>query len=768
MHSRVVAVIACLAASAAAGQNLVRNPGFEQLEAKGKGLVAWGLPATKGVRFAVDETVCRSGKRSARIDGLDAEAQDRFVQAWRQDVGPLPDAELRLSAWVKAEKLSQGRFNVLHKDKTGTVLVNQGIAGFEGTFDWREISAPLERVPGAVSLQLVLGIQKSTGSVWLDDVTVEPAAASTQGLGTVTMTPAEPQAAASTVPARFDVTLGGRGLADGGSITLRWEAWRPAREFRFRGYKVTYSHQGAKFAGSTPPPKKSWPPTRRPIARIVTLESGGPLPAGAIVTIEAPLTYTRYSNVSCPLQVLLAPAKGSAARPVGEPFVVAAKGGPASRLLCVAEARPLAGEPGRVTVAVTDAHGNPSADFRGTIRLTCNTDAGLPAEYPFTEADGGSHAFAGRFPKGVVSRIQAASGEMAATSNPILPRDEGEAGIWFGDIHAHCELSADAVGDPDDAYAYARGFWGLDFAALSDHSPRGARWTRTVEVANRHNKPGRFVTFVAFEWSHQQLGHRNAYYRGDDGPEQPGFRDNMQSWWRFLDEKQVRVLTVPHHPNTQSKAKRPDGKSVWGPVDWSAINHTYQRVVELCQNRGSFEVPGGPLPELRVARKDVGSSVQTALAQGHRLGVIGSTDTHGGRPGTGVARCVILSPELTRTALWDAMHARRCYATSGKHLIVLFSLNGRPMGSEIAAHDPKAKREIAWRAVGTGPLKRVDLLRNNEVVKSWEGEGKDDLSGRFTRTEALDGTEWWYLRAVQADTEMAWSSPIWVDPPKAR
>ena len=765
MRRRLLAAIACLATAAGAGQGLVRNPGFEQLDASGKQLAAWGLPAKKGVRFATDDAVSHSGKRSGRIDGLDAEVQDRYVQAWRQDVGPLPDAELLLSVWVKAEKLSQGRINVLHKDKTGTVLVNQGIAGFEGTFDWREIAAPLRRVPGAVRLQLVLGLQKSTGTLWVDDVSVTPAGTG-GAYGQATMTPSEPQVAGSTVPARFEIVLGEPGLADGGRITLRWEDWRPAREFRFGEATAACSKPGAAFQVATPPKKKSWPPTPRPVARVVTLEKGGPLPEGTTVSITAPLTYTRYSNVACGLQVLLSPTAGSASRPLGRPFDVAARGGPPVALLCIAEARPLVGQPGRVTVAATDRFGNPSADFRGTVALACNTDAGLPAEHAFTETDGGSHAFEGRFPKGVVSRVQVASGEMTATSNPILPRDEGEAGIWFGDIHSHCELSADAVGDPDAAYDYARRFWGLDLAALTDHSPRGAKWKRAVEAANRHNKPGAFATFVAFEWSHQRLGHRNAYYRGDAGPQQPGFRDNMQSWWDFFDKQETRAITVPHHPNTQSAAKRPDGKSVWGPMDWSIINHEYQRVVELNQNRGSFEVPGGPVRELRVVRKDVGSSVQTALVKGHRLGFIGSTDTHSGRPGTGVARCAILSPGLTRAALWDALHARRCYATSGKHILVLFALNGQPMGSEIRLDEPKTKREIAWRVVGTGPLKRVDLLRNNEVVKSWEGGGKDDLSGSFVRAEPITATEWWYLRIIQADTEMAWSSPIWVDPPE--
>jgi len=763
--SRATAILAiCLSCAAGAGENLVKNPGFEQLAADGKALAAWGLPRLPGARFAWDEAVCHSGKRSALVEGTDPDKQSRYVQAWRQDVGPLPGGELLLSLWVKGEEVGRGRIGVLHRDKKGTVLRNQGIASLEGTFEWKEVLGAIEPVPGTVRLQLVLGIQKSKGTLWLDDVSVTASGAS-PAFGRVTMTPSEPQVAGSTAPARVEIVLGKAGLATGGSIALRWDKWRPAREFRLRKLRATCPDAKAVLEVTVPPRKKTWPPIRKPIACVATLTEGGPLAEGSTIVVSAQLTFTRYSNVSCPLQVLLAPRAGSAPRVLGKAFVVAAKGGPAAQLRCLAEARPLAGKPGRVTVAVTDRFGNPAADFRGTVRLSCNTEAGLPAEHTFTEADGGSRDFAGKFPKGVVSRVRATCGEMTATSNPVLPREEGEPGIYFGDIHSHCEISADGVGDPDDAYDYARRFWGMDLAALSDHSPRGARWKLAAEVANRHNKPGRFVTFVAFEWSDARRGHRNAYYRGDAGPEHPRLPDNMASWWAFFDKKDIPVLTVPHHPNTQSAAKRPDGKSVWGPVDWSLVNHTYQRVVELNQNRGSFEVPGGPKRDLRVVRADCGSSVQAALTKGHRLGFIGSTDTHSGRPGTGVARCAIFTREFSRAGLWDALHARRCYATSGKHIIVLFAVNGQPMGSEVRLADAKTKRAVAWRVVGTGPLKRIDLLRNNAVVKSWEGEGRDDLSGTFAATEPVAGTEWWYLRAIQDDTEMAWSSPVWLNPP---
>ena len=762
---RFLLLFAALVAPLHAQDNIVANPGFEELAQDGEQLAAWGLPQMPGVEFAWDDDVAHSGERSGRVAGTDPEKQSRYVQAWRQTVGPLPEGELWLSVWVRAEDATSGRLNVLHRDKKGEVLLNQGLAGFEGTFDWKEFAGALKRVPDAVELQLVMGLVKSTGTAWFDDVSVAPLGELGARFGQLTMEPVDPQVAGETVPALFEVTLGEAGLANGGSVQLRWEHWRPAREFRLREPKAASGVEGAEFEVTIPPPKKTWPPTPKPIACIATLTGGGPLPSGTKVTIAAQLRYTQHSNVRCDLAGLVSPQANAAARPLAGQFTIRAKGGPAAKLWCTAEPRPVSGQTGRVTVAVTDQYGNPSEGFRGAVRLSCNTDTDLPERYTFAADDAGSHDFSVRFPPEQVSRVVVTSGEMTATSNPILPRAEDEPGIYFGDIHSHCEVSADAVGDPDLAYEYARRFLGLDLAALSDHSPRGAAWQRIIEVGNRHNDPGRFVTILGFEWSDSVHGHRNAYYRGDSGPEQPtGMRDNMQSWWEFFDERDMRVLTVPHHPNTQAAQILASGKPAWGPMDWSAINHRYQRVVEICQARGSFEVPG-PNKELRVVREDCGSSVQAALAQGHRLGFLGSTDTHSGRPGNGPARCAIISPELARASLWDAMYNRSCYGTSGKHILVFFTLNGRQMGSEIALDKADAPRELEWRVIGTGPIKRVDLLRSNEVVKSWEGGGEDDLSGAFTATEVVKGTEWWYLRAIQDDTEMAWSSPIWVDPP---
>ncbi|HJN17801.1 MAG TPA: DUF3604 domain-containing protein, partial [Armatimonadota bacterium] len=637
-------LLVTLSPVAPAAENIVLNPGFEDLTDAGDWPAQWPRQEPPGARFAWDDAVAHSGDRSARVDGMDPELMSPYVQAWRQDVGPLPDGQLWFSVWVKAENVTTGRLNILHKAADGEVLLNQGVSGFDGTFGWREIAGPLETVQGAVSLQLVMGLVKSTGSAWFDDVSVSAMGDLGDVVGRLGMLPSEPQPAGATVPAHFEVALGDAGLANGGAISLRWENWRPAREFKLSEIVATCDALDAKLEVTIPPRKKSWPPTPKPIACVATLTEGGPLPAETVVTIDAALTYTRKSNVACDLTGLLSRVAEAAMRPLEGRHSVSAVGGPAAQLVCIAEARPVPGATSRVTVAATDEFGNPAGGFRGSVKLSADTKVKLPKAYAFTEDDGGSHRFDVEFPAGKVTRLRAKSGKMKTNCNPVLPRDAGEPGIYFGDIHVHCEISGDGVGDPEMAYDHAKRFVGLDFAALSDHSPRGDRWTRTVEIGNRWNEPGIFPTILGFEWSDTVKGHRNAYYRGDAGPEQPaGMKHNMETWWEFFDAEGIRALTIPHHPNTQSAALRPDGKPVWGPVDWSVVDPKYQRVVELNQNRGSFEAPGGPLPELRIMREDCGSSVQAALAKGHRLGFIGSTDAHSGRPGDGPARCAIAS-----------------------------------------------------------------------------------------------------------------------------
>jgi hypothetical protein len=63
---------------------------------------------------------------------------------------------------------------------------------------------------------------------------------------------------------------------------------------------------------------------------------------------------------------------------------------------------------------------------------------------------------------------------------------------------------------------------------------------------------------------------------------------------------------------------------------------------------------------------------------------------------------------------------------------------------------------------GTADFKRITIVRNE---KDWmhfnEFEGKI-FEKSFNDPEMLDGENRYYVRVIQRDGNMAWSSPVWV------
>jgi hypothetical protein len=190
--------------------------------------------------------------------------------------------------------------------------------------------------------------------------------------------------------------------------------------------------------------------------------------------------------------------------------------------------------------------------------------------------------------------------------------------------------------------------------------------------------------------------------------------------------------------------------------------------VEICSNWDIAE-EAGP------------RSVQAALAMGQRLGFVGGTDSHYGlanqgsyhvNDGNGLA-CV-MATELTRDAIWRALHERRCYATTGDRIVLDFSMNRHPMGTDISVDLAQMEpRTFSLRVAGTYRVDLVEIARNNEVVFSaepgedvWEGEWTDSdplLPIAFEPAYPYDSQfVFYYMRVTQGNRQKAWASPIWL------
>ena len=116
-----------------------------------------------------------------------------------------------------------------------------------------------------------------------------------------------------------------------------------------------------------------------------------------------------------------------------------------------------------------------------------------------------------------------------------------------------------------------------------------------------------------------------------------------------------------------------------------------------------------------------------ALAMGHRVGFIGSSDTHVSIPGGAgleggatlrYARpgyACVYAPRLTKADIFEGLRARRCYATTGIKMLMDFYLNGKPMGSEVQS-EPDAARNLRVYVAGTDRIEAVEIVRNGQTV----------------------------------------------------
>ena len=85
------------------------------------------------------------------------------------------------------------------------------------------------------------------------------------------------------------------------------------------------------------------------------------------------------------------------------------------------------------------------------------------------------------------------------------------------------------------------------------------------------------------------------------------------------------------------------------------------------------------------------------------------------------------------------------------------------MGSSIHVPDGETLgEELFVQIVAAAPLSRVELIRSGAVIDQLDAEGRLELTLQRSLSELRSG-EYVYLRAVQEDGGMAWSSPIFLE-----
>jgi predicted extracellular nuclease len=334
---------------------------------------------------------------------------------------------------------------------------------------------------------------------------------------------------------------------------------------------------------------------------------------------------------------------------------------------------------------------------------------------------------------------------------------ESEMSAYHGDIHNHTSIS-DGSGTPTQALAAGRAA-GFDFMAITDHSYSisDADWADTLAAVEAATIDGTFVALRGFEYTQGAEGHTNVY-----NTPRHAVRTDTTSTCTMCD----------YTPNLEA------GETVEGFYPWLAITGT--QALDDAGTLMQFNHPGwinfndwtfhpevGDTARLEEVGNGSGTSYAfseeeyiRSLDYGWKVGATNNADTHSTYWGTNTPhRTGVWMPELTKSALMDALRARRTFATEDTDYELYLKGNGAWMGTEI----PNTG-EIAFEVYAADPDSEavgfLELVTNGGLVVTSTTEAKASATWQFL-LPITPGVHYYYIRATQPDGDRIVSSPVW-------
>lgn len=309
--------------------------------------------------------------------------------------------------------------------------------------------------------------------------------------------------------------------------------------------------------------------------------------------------------------------------------------------------------------------------------------------------------------------IRSEDGAINGAANPILVTEQPDLKIFWGDTHGHSGY-AEGIGTVDYFMRFARDDARLDFVTHSEHDVwlDDAEWQLMRKTTSAYDAPGQFIPYLGYEWTSAAAngGHHNVLFRTTEDRERVSALDypQLSDLYQQLREHHAPedIVVIPHAHN---------------PGDARHSDPQLEPLIEIMSMHGTFEW-----------------FIKNYLSNGHQVGFVAASDDHLSHPGYSAPSRLtlaqrgglgaVLASERSRDALFDAMRARRTYATTGDRMILDVRLNGAQMGERIEFSE---QRKLDGRVIGTAPIDTITIFKNDQEI--WRRDYLTDSAASTTR-----------------------------------
>lgn len=414
---------------------------------------------------------------------------------------------------------------------------------------------------------------------------------------------------------------------------------------------------------------------------------------------------------------------------------------------------------------------------------------------------------------------------------PAKPTNKDGMQIYYGNLHSHTSYS-DGILIPREAYRMAEGY-GLDFLAVTEHNHAAAggndgvwltpeRYEDLKKSAAEFTKPGKFAALYGQEFSTISSGNHVNIFNANSIIDVPNgdFKTLYEQW---LPQHPEVAFIQFNHPNyksdlglapndhggnqTRSSAQqaqkiaadlaeeqhhqmeaqaearlfpqsrsKSDSFNDYGYDDYKGnfaaiaqAANPYVRTIEILNGPGT-----SPKPQPK-AEAYMEEDYFFYLNQGFKLAPSADQDNHYAHWGSlHPGRTGVLAKELTPAGIYDAIRARRVFASEDQNLELVLQANGAYMGDIIQASgkvqlnvhlldrdEPKASYTLQIFADQVGGPTAVP------VIQQQIAPGRNQLSFEW---QAPAGESYVFAKVTQLNEsgsqDDAWTAPIWIQAAK--